>query len=121
MVREPCAYGEFRLAESARALFGEFHWPIERWCTLRLARAEPDFLRREVERLSRLKQAGRAATLGGLLADSVDRIVRIMGRRAVELRRALGASGVLLDLARLELVLAVLLRDGAGSASEAEI
>src|ERR1043166_9970471 len=83
MVPDPRLLREFRLAESARALFAGLQWPIEPWVTLRLARTEPDFLRREVERLARLQQAGRAATLGGLLADSVDRIVRIMGRRAV--------------------------------------
>src|SRR5215467_8825949 len=121
MVPDPRLLREFLLAESARALLAWLKWPVEPWVTLRLARTESEFLRREVDRLARLQDAGRAASLGGLLADSVDRVVRIMGRRAQELRRTLGDSGVMMDLGRLELVLAVFLRDGASSASEAEI
>src|SRR5258706_9725880 len=113
MAPDPRLLAEFRLAESARKLFGELRWPVEPWVSLRVAPTEGDFLGREVDRLQRLKASGRAATLGGLLADSVDRIHRIMGRRAAEMRREVGASPVLVDLARLELILAVLLRDGA--------
>jgi hypothetical protein len=119
-VLDPRLLEEFRLAEAARTLFAELHWPTEPWITLRLARTEGDFLRREVDRLTRLKEAGRAVSLGGLLADSVDRIGRVMGRRARELREGLAASGVPLDPIHLELVLGVMLRDGTTNPSEPE-
>jgi hypothetical protein len=112
---------EFRLADQARRLFAGLRWSIEPWVALRLARTEGEFLRREVERLACLQQSGRAASLGGLLADSVERIGRIMGRRARELREALAATSVALDPVQLELVLAVLLRDGAANPSESEV
>ncbi len=112
---------EFRLADQARKLFAELRWSIEPWVALRLARTEGEFLKREVERLARLQQSGRAASLGGLLADSVDRIGRIMGRRAKELREVLSALPVALDPVHFELVLAVLLRDGAANPSENEL
>jgi hypothetical protein len=118
---DPRLLEEFRLAEVARALFGEVHWPIEPWVALRLARTEGDLLRREVERLTRLKQAGRVDSLGGLVGDSLDRINLGMSRRARELRASLLASCVPLAPVHLEFVLAVLLRDGASTPSEAEI
>lgn len=112
---------EFRLAEEARTLFGELHWPIEPWIALQLARMETDNLRRELERLARLQRAGRAAHPGGLVADSLDRINLITGRRARELRDLIASSGVSLDPLRLELVLALLLRDGASTPLPGEI
>ena len=78
---DPRLLKECRLAEEARALFGELHWSIEPWITLWLARTEGDLLRREVDRLTQLKQAGRVAFLGGLVADSLDRIT--MGSMSV--------------------------------------
>ena len=118
---DPRLLEEFRLAVRARALFGEVHWPIEPWVALWLARTEGDLLRREVERLTRLKQAGRGAFLGGLVGDSLDRINLGISRRARELRGALAASGVPLTPIHLEFVLAVLLRDGASIPLKGEI
>jgi len=120
-VPDPRLLEEFRLAEQARRLLAGMRWPVEPWVALRLARTEGEFLRREVDRLARLQQSGRAASLGGLLADSVERIGRVMGRRAKELREALGASPARLDPQLLELVLAVLIRDGAANPSEREV
>lgn len=118
---DPRLLEEFRLAETARKLLGDLNWPLEPWVALRLARTEGDFLRREVERLDRLRQSGRAVSIGGLLADSVERIGRILCRRARELRDALASSPVALDPVHLELVHAVLLRDGAANPSEVEV
>ncbi len=118
---DPRLLEEFRLAETARKLLGGLNWPLEPWVALRLARTEGDFLRREVERLERLRQSGRAVSIGGLLADSVERIGRILCRRARELRDALAASPVTLDPVHLEFVHAVLLRDGAANPSEVEV
>ncbi|HEX7897546.1 MAG TPA: hypothetical protein VF950_07280, partial [Planctomycetota bacterium] len=59
-------------------------------------------------------------SLGGLVG-SLDRITLVMGPRARELRAALIASGVPLDSAQLDLVLAVLLRDGVTHPSRGEI
>jgi hypothetical protein len=118
---DPLLLEEFRLAEGSRALFGELDRPIEPWLALQLARTDGDLLRRECERVTRLKQAGRAVSLGGLIADSLDRIRIAMCRRARELRAVLAASGVPLDPVHLELVLAVLLRDGASTPLNGEI
>jgi hypothetical protein len=118
---DPRLLEEFRLAEAARGLFADLHWPIEPWIALRLARMEGDFLRRELERLTRLQQAGRINFLGGLVADSLDRIKLAMSRHARELRAALVASGVPLGPDRLELVLAVLIRDEAYTPLKGEI
>jgi hypothetical protein len=118
---DPDLLEEFRLAEGSRALFGELQRPIEPWIALQLARTDGDLLRREFDRLTRLKQAGSAVFLGGLVADSLDRIRIAMSRRARDLRALLGASGVPLNPVRLELVLAVLLRDGASTPLKGEI
>jgi hypothetical protein len=112
---------EFRLAEGARSFFGERHWPIEPWVALQLARTEEHLLRHELERLTRLRQAGRPVFLGGLVADSLDRIRLVMSRRARALRVVLATSGVPLDPVLLELVLAFLLRDGASTPLQGEI
>jgi hypothetical protein len=112
---------EFRLAEGSRALFGELQRPIEPWIALQLARTDRDLLRREFDRLTRLKQAGRTVFLGGLIADSLDRINLVMSRRARDLRAVVAASGVPLDPAHLEFVLGLLLRDGASTPLPGEI
>jgi|SRR5579862_2509638 len=118
---DPHLLEEFRLAEGARALFGELHRPIEPWLALQLARTDEDLLRREILRLTRLKQAGRVVVLGGLITDSLDRINLVMGRRARDLRAVLTTSGVPLDPARRDFVLAILLRDGASTPLQGEI
>jgi len=74
-----------------------------------------------VERLTQLRKAGRAAFLGGLVSDSLNQIRLTMSHRARELRALLAASGVPLDPLRLELVLALLLRDGASTPVQGEI
>jgi hypothetical protein len=118
---DPELLEEFCLAEGSRALFGELQRPIEPWIALQLARTDEDLLRREFERLTRLKQAGRAVFVGGLIADALDRIYLLMSRRARDLRAVVAASGVPLDPAHLELVLALLLRDGASTPLPGEI
>jgi hypothetical protein len=118
---DPRLLEEFRLAEEARALYSELHWPIEPWIALQLARTDRGILRGELERLSGLRKAGRAASPGGLVADSLDRINLAMSRSARDLRSLLAASGVLPDPIRLELVLALLLRDGASTPLPGEI
>jgi hypothetical protein len=115
---DPRLLEEFRLADQARSLFLGLGWTVEPWVAMRLARTEGEHLRRELDRLGRLKQAGRGASLGGLLADSVERIRRTMGRRALEMRDSISTCGVPLDPIHLELVLALLLRDGAGAVTE---
>ena len=118
---DPRPLEELRLAEAARALFAGVHRPIEPWIALQLVRTERDILRRECERLTWLKQAGRPAFLGGLVSDSLDRIRLLMCRRVLDLRAVLAASGLPLDPVRLELVLALLLRDGASTPLRGEV
>ena len=118
---DPRLLEELRLAAAAQTLFAEVHRQIEPWIALQLVRTERDVLRRELERLTQLKQAGRPAFLGGLVSDSLDRICLLMTRRARDLRAVLAASGVPLDPVRLELVLALLLRDGASTPLQGEI
>jgi hypothetical protein len=108
---------EFLLAHAARDLFAKSRWPIELWIALQMARTEGDLLRRE---LALTRRAGRAPSLGGLVA-SLDRVNLLMSRRARELRERLVASGIPLDPVQLELVLAVLLRDGLAYPSRGEI
>jgi len=118
---DPELLEEFRLAEESRALFGELQRPIEPWIALQLARTDGSLLRRELERLTRLKQAGCAVFLGGLIADSLDRINLVLSRRARELRAVVVASDVPLDPAHFEFVLGLLLRDGASTPLPGEI
>src|SRR5687767_1074796 len=108
---------EFLLAHAARDLFAQSRWPIELWVALQMARTEGDLLRRE---LALTRRTGRAPSLGGLVA-SLDRVNLLMSRRARELRERLVASGIPLDPVQLELVLAVLLRDGMAYPSRGEI
>jgi len=118
---DPRLLEELRLAEAARTLFAEVHRQIEPWSALQLVRTERDILRRELDRLTRLRQAGRQAFLGGLVSDSLDQIRLRMSRRVPDLRAVVAASGVPLDPVRLELVLALLLRDGASTPLRGEI
>jgi len=118
---DPQLLEEFRLAEESRALFGELQRPIAPWIALQLVRTDRSLLRRELERLNRLKQAGCAVFLGGLIDDSLDRINLTLSRRVRELRAVVVASDVPLDPAYFEFVLGLLLRDGASTPLPGEI
>lgn len=118
---DPHRLEDLRLAKDSRALLEEFHRPIDAWMVLELAQMEGPLLRRELERLRRLKMAGRPLDLGGLISDSLDRIHVAMSRRARDLRAVLVRSGVALDPEQREWVLAILLSEGASTPLPGEI
>ncbi len=103
---------DLRLAEEARLVLEAAGCPLEPWVALRLARAERDYLAREVERLSRAGLQGRSVTPGVILFDAVERAQRTLGRRAQEFREAAAVLGRAEDR---EWVVALLLSQGAAA------
>ncbi len=99
---------DLKIAEDARLLFRELGFAIELWEALRLARTERDTLKREMERLSKLRKQSRSPSLGGLMIDSIDSLRKTLGPRARNYRDVLRTSGVTVDNVRLDLMAGIL-------------
>ena len=112
---------DLTLAEDARALFRELKFPVELWEAFRLARSERDHLRREMDRLNQLRKQGRSPTIGGIVADSIDRLQRTLSTRVAALRRDLRALTVPMDDVRTDIVVGFLLEQGTVNVTEAEV
>ena len=99
---------DLKLAEDARLLFRELGFAIELWEALRLARTEHVTLTCEMERLVKLRRAGRSPSLGGLIIDSIEQMRKTLGPRARHYRDVLRSSNVAGDSVRLDLLAGLL-------------
>jgi hypothetical protein len=97
MSTSACAAGEPLLeelpcADRVREVFGEIGIPLEPWEALSLVRSEGGHLRQELDRVVRLRAAGRAPRPGFLVLDGLARLRETHGRLVRGLRALLARA-----------------------------
>lgn len=114
MSSSACVAGEPLLDElpcalRVREVFGEIGIPLEAWEALFLVRSEGGHLRQELDRVVKLRAAGRAPRPGFLVLESLARVRDAHGRLVRALRPLLARRGA--DERRLETLVALAVVD----------